>query len=92
MGPGIAPASPSILVMFSTAGPQWKLPNPLLIKLCQLFFFRAGSLSRSSEQLLGHKEGPRDSVTLLDAKELLKFFTSDGLPIGDLQPLQIQKG
>lgn len=53
---------------------------------------RAGSLSRSSEQLLGHKEGPRDSVTLLDAKELLKFFTSDGLPIGDLQPLQIQKG
>nr|XP_042110486.1 mdm2-binding protein isoform X4 [Ovis aries] len=53
---------------------------------------RTGSLPRSSEQLLGHKEGPRDSVTLLDAKELLKFFTSDGLPIGDLQPLQIQKG
>ncbi|XP_077023676.1 mdm2-binding protein [Tamandua tetradactyla] len=53
---------------------------------------RTGSLPRSSEQLLGHKEGPRDSVTLLDAKELLKHFTSDGLPIGDLQPLQIQKG
>ncbi|XP_047698179.1 mdm2-binding protein isoform X3 [Prionailurus viverrinus] len=53
---------------------------------------RTGSLPRSSEQLLGHKEGPRDSVTLLDAKELLKFFTSDGLPVGDLQPLQIQKG
>ncbi|XP_004680052.1 PREDICTED: mdm2-binding protein [Condylura cristata] len=53
---------------------------------------RTGSLPLSSEQLLGHKEGPRDSVTLLDAKELLKFFTSDGLPIGDLQPLQIQKG
>ncbi|XP_052507679.1 mdm2-binding protein [Budorcas taxicolor] len=53
---------------------------------------RTGSLPHSSEQLLGHKEGPRDSVTLLDAKELLKFFTSDGLPIGDLQPLQIQKG
>ncbi|KAI4539513.1 hypothetical protein MG293_009908 [Ovis ammon polii] len=53
---------------------------------------RTGSLPRSSEQLLGHKEGPRDSVPLLDAKELLKFFTSDGLPIGDLQPLQIQKG
>ncbi|XP_055966557.1 mdm2-binding protein [Sorex fumeus] len=52
---------------------------------------RSGSLPRSSEQLLGHKEGPRDSVTL-DAKELLKFFTSDGLPIGELQPLQIQKG
>ncbi|XP_059248941.1 mdm2-binding protein isoform X2 [Mustela nigripes] len=53
---------------------------------------RTGSLPRSSEQLLGHKESPRDSITLLDAKELLKFFTSDGLPIGDLQPLQIQKG
>ncbi|XP_016063195.1 PREDICTED: mdm2-binding protein, partial [Miniopterus natalensis] len=53
---------------------------------------RAGSFPRSSEQLLGHKEGARDSITLLDAKELLKFFTSDGLPVGDLQPLQIQKG
>ncbi|XP_012887689.1 PREDICTED: mdm2-binding protein isoform X1 [Dipodomys ordii] len=53
---------------------------------------RTGSLPRSSEQLLGHKESPRDSVTLLDAKELLKYFTSDGLPVGDLQPLQIQKG
>ncbi|KAL6072189.1 hypothetical protein STEG23_017170, partial [Scotinomys teguina] len=53
---------------------------------------RAAPLPRSSEQLLGHKEGPRDSVTLLDAKELLKYFTSDGLPVGDLQPLQIQRG
>ncbi|XP_060051635.1 mdm2-binding protein isoform X2 [Erinaceus europaeus] len=53
---------------------------------------RRGSLTRSSEQWLGHKEGPRDSGTLLDAKELLKFFTSDGLPVGDLQPLPIQKG
>ncbi|XP_047377506.1 mdm2-binding protein [Sciurus carolinensis] len=53
---------------------------------------RTGSLPRSSEQLLGHKEGLRDSVTSLDAKELLKYFTSDGLPVGDLQPLQIQKG
>lgn len=53
---------------------------------------RTGSLPRSSEQLLGHKEGPRDSITLLDAKELLKYFTSDGLPVGDLQPLQIQRG
>ncbi|KAF6323497.1 MDM2 binding protein [Rhinolophus ferrumequinum] len=53
---------------------------------------RTSSLPCSSEQLLGHKEGARDSITLLDAKELLKFFTSDGLPIGDLQPLQIQKG
>ncbi|XP_015422933.1 PREDICTED: mdm2-binding protein isoform X2 [Myotis davidii] len=53
---------------------------------------RAGSFPHSSEQLLGHKEGARDSTTLLDAKELLKFFTSDGLPVGDLQPLHIQKG
>ncbi|NP_001403041.1 mdm2-binding protein isoform 6 [Mus musculus] len=53
---------------------------------------RTGSLPRSSEQLLGHKEGPRDSLTLLDAKELLKYFTSDGLPVGDLQPLHIQRG
>ncbi|XP_007999641.3 mdm2-binding protein isoform X2 [Chlorocebus sabaeus] len=53
---------------------------------------RSGSLPHSSEQLLGHKEGPRDSITLLDAKELLKYFTSDGLPVGDLQPLPIQKG
>ncbi|XP_021039536.1 mdm2-binding protein [Mus caroli] len=53
---------------------------------------RTGSLPHSSEQLLGHKEGPRDSLTLLDAKELLKYFTSDGLPVGDLQPLQIQRG
>lgn len=53
---------------------------------------RTGSLPLSSEQLLGHKEGPRDSITLLDAKELLKYFTSDGLPVGDLQPLQIQRG
>lgn len=53
---------------------------------------RTGPLPRSSEQLLGHKEGPRDSITLLDAKELLKYFTSDGLPVGDLQPLQIQRG
>ncbi|XP_063113752.1 mdm2-binding protein isoform X2 [Cavia porcellus] len=53
---------------------------------------RAHSLPRSSEQLLGHKEGPRDSVPLLDAKELLKHFTSDGLPVGDLQPLPVQKG
>ncbi|XP_028727739.1 mdm2-binding protein [Peromyscus leucopus] len=53
---------------------------------------RAASLPRSSERLLGHKEGPRDSIPLLDAKELLKYFTSDGLPVGDLQPLQIQRG
>ncbi|KAM5281516.1 mdm2-binding protein [Ctenodactylus gundi] len=49
-------------------------------------------LLHPSEHLLGHKDGPRDPVTLLDAKELLKYFTSDGLPVGELQPLHIQKG
>ncbi|XP_072459294.1 mdm2-binding protein isoform X5 [Notamacropus eugenii] len=53
--------------------------------------FRTPMLSRSSEHLLGHKDGHRESTTLLDAKELLKYFTPDGLPIGDLQPLHIQK-
>ncbi|XP_019383657.1 PREDICTED: mdm2-binding protein [Gavialis gangeticus] len=52
---------------------------------------RGSMLTHSSEQLLGHKDGQRESLTLLDAKELLKYFTPEGLPIGDLQPLQIQK-
>uniref|UniRef100_A0A7M4EMN6 MDM2 binding protein n=1 Tax=Crocodylus porosus TaxID=8502 RepID=A0A7M4EMN6_CROPO len=52
---------------------------------------RGSTLTHSSEQLLGHKDGQRESLTLLDAKELLKYFTPEGLPIGDLQPLQIQK-
>ncbi|XP_043363331.1 mdm2-binding protein isoform X2 [Dermochelys coriacea] len=52
---------------------------------------RVSMLVHSSEQLLGHKDGQRESLTLLDAKELLKYFTPEGLPIGDLQPLQIQK-
>uniref|UniRef100_A0A8C3HQH6 MDM2 binding protein n=1 Tax=Chrysemys picta bellii TaxID=8478 RepID=A0A8C3HQH6_CHRPI len=52
---------------------------------------RVSMLAHSSEQLLGHKDGQRESLTLLDAKELLKYFTPEGLPIGDLQPLQIQK-
>nr|XP_016851450.1 PREDICTED: mdm2-binding protein isoform X2 [Anolis carolinensis] len=47
--------------------------------------------TRVSEQLLGHKDGQRGSVTLLDAKELLKHFTPEGLPVSDLQPLHIQK-
>uniref|UniRef100_K7FKM2 MDM2 binding protein n=1 Tax=Pelodiscus sinensis TaxID=13735 RepID=K7FKM2_PELSI len=52
---------------------------------------RVSMLAHSSEQLLGHKDGQRESLTLLDAKELLKYFTPEGLPTGDLQPLQIQK-
>ncbi|XP_035765865.1 mdm2-binding protein [Neolamprologus brichardi] len=46
----------------------------------------------SSDSLLGPKDGQRGSSTLLDAKELLKHFTSDGLPVGELQPLAINRG
>ncbi|OXB82959.1 UNVERIFIED_CONTAM: hypothetical protein H355_009869 [Colinus virginianus] len=52
---------------------------------------RASMLAHSSEQLLGHKDGQRESLTSLDAKELLKHFTPEGLPVGDLQPLHIPK-
>ncbi|NXL44982.1 MTBP protein, partial [Podilymbus podiceps] len=52
---------------------------------------RVSMFSHSSEQLLGHKDSQRESLTLLDAKELLKYFTPEGLPVGDLQPLQIPK-
>ncbi|NWQ79759.1 MTBP protein, partial [Columbina picui] len=52
---------------------------------------RVSMFAHSSDQLLGHKDSQRESLTLLDAKELLKYFTPEGLPIGDLQPLQIPK-
>ncbi|NWX50316.1 MTBP protein, partial [Steatornis caripensis] len=52
---------------------------------------RVSMFTHSSEQLLGHKDSQRESLTLLDAKELLKYFTPEGLPVGDLQPLQIPK-
>ncbi|KAM3615013.1 uncharacterized protein V6R79_022194 [Siganus canaliculatus] len=42
----------------------------------------------SSDSLLGQKR----SSALLDAKELLKHFTADGLPAGELQPLAISRG
>ncbi|XP_022067401.2 mdm2-binding protein isoform X1 [Acanthochromis polyacanthus] len=46
----------------------------------------------SSDSLLGPKDSQRGSAALLDAKELLKHFTSDGLPTGELQPLAINRG
>ncbi|KAM9309080.1 mdm2-binding protein isoform 2-T2 [Pholidichthys leucotaenia] len=46
----------------------------------------------SSDSLLGPKDAQKSSSGLLDAKELLKHFTSDGLPAGELQPLAITKG
>ncbi|XP_041263469.1 mdm2-binding protein [Onychostruthus taczanowskii] len=52
---------------------------------------RVPLFAHSPEQLLGHKDGQRESLTLLDAKELLKYFTPEGLPVGDLQPLQVPK-
>lgn len=46
----------------------------------------------SSENLLGPKDGQKGFPALLDARELLKHFTSDGLPIGELQPLAVNRG
>ncbi|XP_019946597.2 mdm2-binding protein [Paralichthys olivaceus] len=46
----------------------------------------------SSDSLLGPKDGQKGSCALLDAKELLKHFTADGLPTGELQPLVINRG
>ncbi|NWT12800.1 MTBP protein, partial [Vireo altiloquus] len=52
---------------------------------------RVPLFAHSSEQLLGQKDSQRESLTLLDARELLKYFTPEGLPVGDLQPLQLPK-
>ncbi|XP_067888656.1 mdm2-binding protein [Heterodontus francisci] len=54
---------------------------------------RAGSmLASSSETLLGLKDNQRVLPVHLDAKELLKYFTPEGFPIAELQPLLIQRG
>lgn len=53
---------------------------------CRLFS------SGSSESLMGPKDSQRGSSTLLDARELLKHFTTDGLPSGELQPLPVLRG
>lgn len=41
---------------------------------------------------MGPKDSQRGSSTLLDARELLKHFTPDGLPSGELQPLPVLRG
>nr|XP_046255779.1 mdm2-binding protein [Scatophagus argus] len=46
----------------------------------------------SSDSLLGPKDSQKGSPALLDARELLKHFTPDGLPTGELQPLAINRG
>ncbi|KAM5158019.1 mdm2-binding protein [Mantella aurantiaca] len=53
---------------------------------------RASMMSSSAEHLLGRKDSQKEGMTLLDAKELLKYFTPQGLAIGELQPLQVQRG
>ncbi|XP_024917122.1 mdm2-binding protein isoform X2 [Cynoglossus semilaevis] len=45
----------------------------------------------SSDNLLGPKDAQK-TAALLDAKEFLKHFTSDGLPTAELQPLPINRG
>ncbi|KAJ8013215.1 hypothetical protein DPEC_G00050960 [Dallia pectoralis] len=55
---------------------------------------RFGLLSGgSSDCLLGPKDVQSQKTTpaLLDAKELLRHFTPDGHPTGDLQPLTVQR-
>ncbi|XP_070768501.1 mdm2-binding protein [Enoplosus armatus] len=46
----------------------------------------------SSDSLLGPKDSQKVSSASLDARELLKHFTSDGLPTAELQPLAINRG
>ncbi|XP_077383004.1 mdm2-binding protein [Festucalex cinctus] len=46
----------------------------------------------SSDSLLGPKDCPKGSTTLLDAKEILKHFTLDGKPTSELQPLALIRG
>ncbi|KAM6968109.1 mdm2-binding protein [Aplochiton taeniatus] len=41
----------------------------------------------SADSLLGPKDSQKVSSSLLDAKELLRHFTPDGMPTGELQPL-----
>ncbi|XP_072536769.1 mdm2-binding protein [Salminus brasiliensis] len=48
--------------------------------------------SGSSDSLMGPKDGPKSSSAQLDARELLRHFTPDGLPTGELQPLPVLRG
>lgn len=63
----------------------------LRLLLARCLFSRVPLFAHSPEQLLGHRDSQRESLTLLDAKELLKYFTPEGLPVGELQPLQVPK-
>ncbi|XP_017326560.1 mdm2-binding protein isoform X1 [Ictalurus punctatus] len=48
--------------------------------------------SGSSDCLMGPKDGQKSVCAPLDARELLKHFTADGLPSGELQPLPVLRG
>ncbi|XP_023668063.1 mdm2-binding protein isoform X2 [Paramormyrops kingsleyae] len=48
--------------------------------------------SGSSECLLVPKDGQKEIPALLDAKEMLRHFSADGRPTGELQPLPVQRG
>ncbi|XP_053850150.1 mdm2-binding protein [Vidua macroura] len=75
---------------------RWEWPERHVLQNLENFEknkqkMRVPLFAHSPEQLLGHKDSQRESLTLLDAKELLKYFTPEGLPVGDLQPLQVPK-
>ncbi|KAK1795293.1 hypothetical protein P4O66_010471, partial [Electrophorus voltai] len=46
----------------------------------------------SGECLMGPKGSQRNSSALMDAREVLRHFTPDGLPSGELQPLPVLRG
>ncbi|KAG7335880.1 hypothetical protein KOW79_000573 [Hemibagrus wyckioides] len=48
--------------------------------------------SGSSDCLMGPKDVQKSVSAPLDARELLKHFTADGLPSGELQPLPVLRG
>ncbi|XP_034031115.1 mdm2-binding protein isoform X2 [Thalassophryne amazonica] len=50
---------------------------------------RLGLSQASRDNLLGPKDNQKSSPALLDARELLKHFTTDGMPTGELQPLAV---
>ncbi|XP_073535932.1 mdm2-binding protein [Phyllobates terribilis] len=52
---------------------------------------RASILSSSADQLLVRKDVQKEGITVLDARELLKYFTPQGAACGELQPLQLQR-
>ena len=62
--------------------------------VCARVSVRFGLLSGpgSSDSLLGPKDSPRVASATLDARELLRHFTPDGLPTAELQPLQLLRG